>query len=254
MIPLRSLRALAHREALHVVRRPARVVAGLATPVMLWLVLASGFGDAVQIGGAKAGAYLAPGVVLLMAAFGTMFAAIGYIQDRERGLTDAWRLSGAPAWAVCAAKVLAASGVLVVQATVFAAGAAVIGSIEPPRVLDAISAVGAVFAAGVLTTSLGLVIAARSSSIASFHAIANVVLPAMWLVSGAVFDVRTGAAWIGAVAAANPLAWVHACLRAGLLDEQVTPLVWVGTVGGAGIAFAAAAWSVSTDRRGVRDG
>jgi ABC-2 type transport system permease protein len=62
-------------------------------------------------------------------------------------------------------------------------------------------------------TSLGLVIAWRMDSTQGFHAIMNLILLPIWLLSGAFFPASGVSPWLGWVMQVNPLTYGMAALR-----------------------------------------
>jgi ABC-2 type transport system permease protein len=62
-------------------------------------------------------------------------------------------------------------------------------------------------------TSLGLVIAWRMDSTQGFHAIMNLILLPIWLLSGAFFPASGVSLWLGWVMQVNPLTYGMAALR-----------------------------------------
>jgi ABC-2 type transport system permease protein len=65
-------------------------------------------------------------------------------------------------------------------------------------------------------TGLGFVIAWQMSSTQGFHAIMNLFLIPLWLLSGAVFPSEGAPTWLGWVMKANPLSYGVTALRGGL--------------------------------------
>jgi len=65
-------------------------------------------------------------------------------------------------------------------------------------------------------TSLGLVIAWRLDSTQGFHAIMNLILLPMWVLSGAFFPITGVPAWLGWAMRLNPLTYGMAALRRSL--------------------------------------
>ena len=65
-------------------------------------------------------------------------------------------------------------------------------------------------------TGLGLVLAWRMDSTQGFHAIMNLVLMPMWLLSGAFFPAQGVPRWLAVVMAVNPMTYGMAALRRSL--------------------------------------
>jgi ABC-2 type transport system permease protein len=242
-----AARALAWRELVRVVRRPSQIYATLGTAALFWLLLGSGFAASFRppeaVGDASYSAFLVPGVVTMVVMFGTIFAAIGLIQDRHEGTLQGVLASAAPRWSVVASKV--AGGVVfgVGQAALMLLAAPLVGiDAGPIGYLGALAA-AALTAVGVV--SMGLALAWRVDSISGFHGLMNLVLVPMWLLSGALFPLEGAHGWLALVMRINPLGW---CTRAMGSSLGVSPMGvgdWVGAVAFACAMFALAVWSVS---------
>ena len=219
------------RELKRLVRQPARLVGTLGAVVLLWIVLGGGFARSfVGADDAGYGAYLVPGMALLVVVFGSMFGAIGLIQERQAGWLHAVLASPAGAGAVMGAKIAAGALVGTAQAGLVLAMAWVVAGPAPGAVGFAAALGGAALAA-VLANGACLAMAWRARSVAGFHGVINLVLGPAWMLSGAVFPLDGSAGWLRALATANPLTYPAAVMRngVGLPSEPVG-----GMVGGIG--------------------
>jgi ABC-2 type transport system permease protein len=73
--------------------------------------------------------------------------------------------------------------------------------------------VGVLFLIAFSLTSLGLIIAWRMDSTQGFHAIMNLILLPIWLLSGAFFPAAGVSPWLGWMMQVNPLTYGMAALR-----------------------------------------
>ena len=77
--------------------------------------------------------------------------------------------------------------------------------------------VGAIiFMDAFLLTSLGFLIAWQFQSIQGFHAVMNLLLMPMWILSGALFPADGASEWITWIMKINPLTYAFSALRASL--------------------------------------
>jgi len=83
--------------------------------------------------------------------------------------------------------------------------------IEPGSERAVAAAVGVMALVGFALTNLGLLIAWRMDSTQGFHAIMNLVLIPLWLLSGSLFPIEGAPAWLRGVMLVNPLSY---CLSA----------------------------------------
>jgi len=130
-------------------------------------------------------AYLYPGILVLVLLFTAIFATISTVEDRQSGFLQG--VLAAP---------LARSGIVLGQAlggTTLAVGQGAILLLLAPLAGLSLSLPGLLASVLVLAlvgfglTSLGLVIAWRLESTQGFHAIMNLILIPIWLMSGAFF-------------------------------------------------------------------
>ena len=82
----------------------------------------------------------------------------------------------------------------------------------------------------VALTGLGFLIAWWLDSTQGFHAIMNLLLVPMWLLSGAVFPPSGAAPWVRGVMAANPMTYGVAALQTVLLGRTDGPSLGVSLV------------------------
>ena len=74
--------ALARREIVRFLRQKSRVVGAVAPPLVMWLLVGSGFKGSFR--GDSFG-YFFPGTVVLVVLFAAIFATISVIEDRREG-------------------------------------------------------------------------------------------------------------------------------------------------------------------------
>jgi ABC-2 type transport system permease protein len=83
--------------------------------------------------------------------------------------------------------------------------------------------VAAIFLISFTLTGLGFVIAWRMESTAGFHAVMNLLLLPMWMVSGSLFPMATAHGWIRALMWINPLTYSIALLNHTLRLPNAAP-------------------------------
>ena len=95
---------------------------------------------------------------------------------------------------------------------------------------DVLALIGAVFLVSFTLTGLGFVIAWRMDSTSGFHAIMNLLLVPMWMVSGSLFPMATAHGWIKAVMWVNPLTYSISLLNGFLRLSSGAPGIGVSLV------------------------
>jgi ABC-2 type transport system permease protein len=217
---MRPMLVIIHRDLLRFVRQPARIAAAVGTPVLIWVLFASGWsgmfsgGDATPTSGdgvATFAAFLLPGMMTLVVMFAAIFSSISIIEDRHQGWLAAVLISPAPRWQVLAGKAIGSAIPAWLQAMLMLAAAPLIGAWPGAAGAVHVALALAVTAFGV--SCLGLSFAWRCESSQGFHAVMNLVFMPMWLLSGSFFDASRAAPWLKFMATINPLAWCNEAIR-----------------------------------------
>lgn len=248
MITHPALRAILTRELVRIVRQPARVVAALGTPLLIWAFFAGGFASAFAPGGGADtapdyAAFLLPGAITLSVTFSSIFSALSLIEDRNSGFLQGALVSPAPPWTIAIGKSLGGAGVALAQAAILLVAAPLVGA--APGATGYLLALLAVALTSLGVTGVSLAFAWRIRSSEGFHGVMNLVIMPMWLLSGAVFDIATAAPWLRALATLNPLAHATTAMRSSLLGSvDATALSWTATVLFAALGCAAAVGSM----------
>lgn len=218
------------RDAVRFLRQRSRVVGALGTPVVFWLLIGSGMHRSFQLPGAGgAVSYLEfffPGTLALIVLFTAIFSTISVIEDRQAGFMQGVLVAPVPRTAIALGKIFGGTTLAVLQAALFLVAAPFVG-------ID-LSWVGLLLTLAMLAligfglTGLGFLLAWSLDSTQGFHAVMNLLLIPMWLLSGAVFPVEGAASWIRALMLANPLTYGVSALRA-ILTPEMSPS-WPGLV------------------------
>jgi ABC-2 type transport system permease protein len=210
------------RDLLRFVRQRSRVVGSLATPVLFWFVLGSGLGRSFSGGEAGGtGGYLEyyfAGTIALIVLFTSIFSTISIIEDRREGFLQGVLASPAPRTAIVLGKVLASTTLATINAAIFLILAPFAGVTLTP--LSIVLTLLVITVIGVGLSGLGVLIAWSLDSTQGFHAIMNLVLVPMWLLSGAFFPASGASAWVQTLMALNPLSYGVSALRDALSDGR----------------------------------
>jgi ABC-2 type transport system permease protein len=205
------------REIVRFYRQPGRVIGVLASPLVFWIVLGSGFGNSLRSTGGTQQHYLDffyPGTLILIVLFTSIFTMMSVIDDRKEGFLLSVLVAPVPRTAIVLGKVLGGTTLATVQGLIFLIFAPFAGvHLQPVQVL--LVAV-VVFLVSFSLTALGFAIAWPMDSSQAFHGIVNLFLIPMWLLSGALFSIDHASSWIRAIMYINPLTYGVDALR-GLL-------------------------------------
>ncbi len=203
------------REVVRFYRQPARVVGVIASPVLFWLVIGSGFGSSFRSGDAAGQQhyldYFYPGALIMIVLFTSIFTMMSVIEDRKEGFLLSVLVAPVPRSAIVLGKVLGGTTLSTVQGLVFLAFAPLVG--VHIGLADLLLVVFTVFLVSFALTALGFAIAWPMDSTQAFHAIINLFLIPLWLLSGALFPLAGASGWIRVLVRANPLTYGVEALR-----------------------------------------
>jgi ABC-2 type transport system permease protein len=242
----RAVWSLAWREVVRFVRQPSRLIGALAQPIVFWLLLGGGFSASFRPPGAPEGsgylAYLYPGILALVLLFTAIFATISVVEDRRTGFLQGVLVAPVGRGTIVLGQALGGTTLAVLQGALFLALAPLAGLVLGPG--RALAAVGVMALVGFGLVNLGLVIAWRMESTQGFHAIMNLVLLPIWMLSGAFFPAAGLPAPFAWVMRLDPLTYGLAALRVCLdpAARGLPPLL--PSLAGTAV-FAAIAWGAA---------
>ena len=209
------------RELIRFWRQPSRVIGALGSPFVFWLLIGSGIGTSFH-GGNSPGArnyleYFFPGTLLLVIFFTAVFSTISIIEDRREGFLQSVLVAPVPEASLVLGKVFGGTTLAFLQALFFLLLAPLIGL--KLDVLVFMKTASVLFLNGFLLTSLGFLIAWQFHSIQGFHAVMNLFLMPLWILSGALFPAEGAAKWIRFIMKLNPLAYGLKAVRFALFGS-----------------------------------
>lgn len=216
------------RELIRFWRQKSRLLGVIASPLVIWLLI--GYGSN------SLGRFFA-GALVLTVMFSAIFSTISIIEDRREGFLLSMLVSPAPRTSLVLGKILGAATLAWIQGLIFLAFAPLAGvSIHIGEVLPV---AGAIFLISFTLTGLGFVIAWKMDSTAGFHAIMNLLLLPMWMVSGALFPLSEAHGWVKGLMWINPLTYSISLLNHTLRTPNITPgameSLWVTLAFGIGL-------------------
>jgi ABC-2 type transport system permease protein len=239
--------SLWRRDVVRFIRQPSRIIGALLTPVIFWFVIGSGLGTSFQ--GNPAGLppqagflpYYFPGSLALIVLFTAIFSTISIIEDRQEGFLQGVLASPAPRAAIVLGKALGGTTLAVLNSLVFLLLLPFSGL--TPTAAGIAGAIACVLLLGLALSGLGIMIAWPMRSTQGFHAIMNVVLAPMWLLSGAMFPATGASGWVQGLMRLNPLTPAVEMLRGFLTGIPVDNFA---TAAGTVVLFAVVTLSIST--------
>jgi len=203
------------REIVRFYRQRARVVGVIVSPLLFWVVIGSGFGTSFRSGQAAGQQhylnYFYPGTLVMIVLFTAIFTMMSVIEDRNEGFLLSVLV------AIVLGKVLGGTTLATAQGLIFLVFAPLVGVHMTLASLGLI--VLTVFLVSFALTALGFTIAWPMDSTQAFHAIINLFLIPLWLLSGALFPLSGASGWIRWLMYANPLTYGVEALRTLMYPE-----------------------------------
>ena len=238
----RAAWTLCVREIVRFFRQRNRIIGSIGTPVMFWLLFGAGLSRTFVLpDGAPTGAegtqptflqYYFPGSLVLILLFTAIFSSISIIEDRREGFLQSVLVAPIPRWSMVLGKLLGGTFIAVFQGLIFLVLALTLEVRTSPAAL--LQLVLLLAATSLALAGLGFVIAWRMDSTQGFHAVMNLVLMPLWLLSGGFFptpaigaDARLSDYVLNCAMRANPLSYSVAGVRQLLYGQMPASGVWM---------------------------
>jgi ABC-2 type transport system permease protein len=216
--------SLCQREIVRFYRQRARVVGVIVSPLIFWVLLGSGFARSFKMGGNAAGGqylgYFFPGAIAMIILFTAIFSMMSLIQDRNEGFLLSVLSAPVSRSVIVLGKVLGGTILAAVQGIFFLVLAPFVG-VHLTFGSTALSILIITLISFSLT-ALGFAIAWPLDSPQAFHAIVNILLLPLWMLSGSLFPVTGASGWLGFCMKLNPLTYGVDALRNVLFPAAET--------------------------------
>src|SRR5713226_1479997 len=210
------------REIVRFYRQRTRVLGVILSPLLFWIVIGSGFGTSFRSGEAAGQQhyldYFFPGALVMIILFTSIFTMMSVIEDRNEGFLLSVLVAPVPRSAIVLGKVLGGTTLAALQGLIFLVFAPLVGIHLTFGSFGLV--VLTVFLISFALTALGFAIAWPMDSTQSFHAIINLFLIPLWLLSGALFPLSGASGWMRALMYINPLTYGVEALRSLLYPSS----------------------------------
>ena len=215
--------SLWQREIVRFYRQKARVAGVIASPLIFWVTLGAGFAHSFSAGSGSSSHYLAyffPGSVAMIVLFTAIFSMMSLIQDRNEGFLLSVLAAPVSRSSIVLGKVLGGATLAAVQGVIFLVFAPLVGAHLTPASIGVSILVVAMISFEL--TALGFAIAWPMDSTQAFHAVVNILLLLVWMLSGSLFPLSGAAGWMRFCMMLNPLTYGVEALRGSLFPDAVT--------------------------------
>ena len=207
-------------------------MSAIVQPLIFWLLLGGGLNASFNPPGVPEGTsyieYFYPGIITLALLFTTIFATISIVQDRREGFLQGVLVAPVSRSVIVLGQALGGTTLALFQAVLLLFLAPIVG--VPLSPLSVFAALGVMLILSLGLTNLGLMIAWRMDSTRGFHAIMNLILIPIWLLSGAFFPASGVPILLEWTMKLNPLTYGVAALRrclyfnAPMISEEIPQL------------------------------
>jgi ABC-2 type transport system permease protein len=214
--------SLWQREVVRFYRNLSRVVGVIASPLLFWIVIGSGFGTSFRNGGSDQHylEFFFPGALIMIVLFTSIFAMMSLIEDRKEGFLLSVLVAPVHRSVIVLGKVMGGTTLATLQGLFFLVFAPLVG-VHIGLVQFLLVALD-IFLVAFSLTALGFAIAWPMDSTSGFHAIINLFLIPLWLLSGSMFPLSGASLWIRVLMRVNPLTYGTEVLRTLLFPGTAT--------------------------------
>lgn len=237
------------REIVRFYRDRSRLIGALTPPIVFWFVIGSGLGASFRLGALNFLQYFFSGTLVLIVLFTSIFATISIIEDRREGFLQSVLVAPVSRLSIVLGKVLGASTVGFCQGLTFLVFAPAVGLHAPAWGYAAAAATLLLCSVGL--TGLGFCLAWKLDSAQGFHAVMNLFLIPMWMLSGSLFPLETAPLWLRMIIRVNPVTYAVAALQQSLTPGQPAPAslpVCLGILAGFAVAMTLVSVAVASQR------
>jgi ABC-2 type transport system permease protein len=253
-----ALVAIVARELYKFSRQTGRLASAVVRPLLWLAVFAAGFRNVFGIAVNEPydtyipyDVYIAPGLVGMVLLFNGMQGSLAMVYDREMGLMRLLLTAPLPRWWLLFSKLVATALLSLLQAAVFVAVAALLGTTLPVLGPQTPQVLCAAVASALMLAALGLLLSVHIRQLENFAGTMNFVIFPMYFISTALYPLwkleESGAEWVWRVAQFNPFTHAVEWMRFALYgkDAGIAPWVVLGTLA---VCFGLAAWGYDPQR------
>lgn len=224
-----TIAVLWRRDVLLFLKQRSRVIGAVATTLLMWLVIGAGIAPSFSLPAGQIGymEYFYPGMILMLMLQVSISATMSVIEDRNQGFLQGVLVAPGSRAALAIGKTLGSTTVALLNAALFLllaplAGFSYTGVSWPLLIL-------VLTLSGLALTGIGFLLAWILDSIAGYHAVMNLVLFPLWILSGAMFPAEGLHPVMGAIVRFNPMSYAMSGLHRALYGGK--PPTGIGLAG-----------------------
>jgi ABC-2 type transport system permease protein len=212
------------REIVRFYRQRARVMGVIVSPLLFWIAFGAGFAHSFSPGGSGSSGhsfgYFFPGSLVMIVLFTAIFSMMSLIQDRNEGFLLSVLAAPVSRSSIVLGKVLGGATLAAIQGIIFLVFSPIAG--VRATLAGILLAMLDILMVSFALTALGFAIAWPMDSTQAFHAVVNLILIPLWLLSGSLFPASGASGWLHWIMLANPLTYGVDALRNTLFPAAPT--------------------------------
>src|SRR6266536_3043544 len=228
---LRTIGMVWRREIIRFRRTPARMVSGLAQPILFLFVLGAGIKPLVgetSAGGVDFQQFILPGVIAMSVLFSSLFSAISIVWDREFGFLREMLVAPVSRTGLVLGKAAGSGTVAAAQGLLLVAAAPIVG--VHLDALQIIEVIPLLMLLAFALTAFGIVIASRMQRMESFQMVMGLVVNPRLFLSGAIFPLNGLPTWLAVVTRLNPATYGIDPIRRVMLESDASAVTINGWI------------------------
>ena len=232
-------------------RNPVWLIVGVIQPLFYLLLFAPLLKPALGVStNAEAYKLFVPGLLVLLAMFGSLFTGFGLIAELRAGVIERSRVTPVSRFALLLGRSLRDTVSLLVQAAIITLLALVFDLRVFIGYLLLAFLMLALVSLMTSAVSYGVALAVKSEDVLA--PLMNTVAQPVLLLSGILLPLTFAPGWLQAIADWNPFSWAVDGTRALFRGDLDAPAVWQGLLIMAVLAAAAVGWAAREFARSVR--
>ena len=224
---LLCLKGIIVREAQKFLQQKARFFASLVRPLVWLFIFAAGFRSVLGVSIIPPyqtyvlyEEYITPGLLGMILLFSGMQNSLSMVYDREMGSMRTLLVSPMPRWYLLASKLFAGVCIAILQVYVFLA-IAYFWEVYPP-ISGYFNVLPALFLAGLMLGSLGLLLSSMIRQLENFAGVMNFIIFPMFFASSALYPlwrIRDSSELLYQICKYNPFTYAVEFIRFSLYSE-----------------------------------
>jgi len=239
------------RQMLLVIRNPAWVIIGVVQPLYFLFLFGPLLKPALGVStNAEAYRIFIPGLLVMLAMFGSMFVGFGLIAELRAGVIERSRVTPVSRLALMLGRSLRDVVTLFIQAGLITLLAIPFGlAVNLVDLLLTFLLIGLI---GLMLSALSNAIALKLRSEDALAPLMNGVAQPLLLLSGILLPLALAPVWLQRIADWNPFAWGVEASRSLFAGNPGNSVVWQALVIIAGLTVVSLWWAARSFAKGVR--